>query len=108
DMDTASGDLIEIEERDPTELYGIGGQRTVAEGVPAWNPVFDVTPAPLIDATVPENAAVEHPDTASIRAQVRACAPRRRPRRPAGHAGPPRPARRRREVAPATRGERAA
>ncbi|WP_298575211.1 S-methyl-5-thioribose-1-phosphate isomerase [uncultured Luteimonas sp.] len=68
DMDTASGDLIEIEERDPTELYGIGGQRTVAEGVPAWNPVFDVTPAPLIDAIVTEKGVVEHPDAASMRA----------------------------------------
>ena len=68
DMDTASGDLIEIEERDPTELYGIGGQRTVAEGVPAWNPVFDVTPAALIDAIVTEKGVVEHPDTASMRA----------------------------------------
>ncbi len=68
DMDTASGDLIEIEERDPTELYGIGGQRTVAEGVSAWNPVFDVTPAPLVDAIVKEKGVVEHPDAASMRA----------------------------------------
>ncbi|MDH7451625.1 S-methyl-5-thioribose-1-phosphate isomerase [Luteimonas composti] len=68
DMDTASGDLIEIEERDPAELYGVGGQRTVAEGVPAWNPVFDVTPASLIDAIVTEKGIVQHPDTASMRA----------------------------------------
>ncbi len=67
DMQTASGDLIEIEERDPAELYGIGGTRTVAEGVPAWNPVFDVTPASLIDAIVTEKGIVEHPDTASMR-----------------------------------------
>ena len=68
DMETASGDLIEIEERDPAELYGIGGQRTVAEGVPAWNPVFDVTPSALIDAIVTEKGVVEQPDTASMRA----------------------------------------
>jgi len=68
DMDTASGDLIEIEERDPAELHGIGGQRTVAEGVPAWNPVFDVTPASLIDAIVTEKGVVERPDTGSMRA----------------------------------------
>ena len=68
DMETASGDLIEIEERDPTELLGIGGTRTVADGVPAWNPVFDVTPAALIDAIVTEKGVVEHPDTASMRA----------------------------------------
>jgi methylthioribose-1-phosphate isomerase len=68
DMATASGDLIEIEERDPAELYGIGGTRTVAEGVPAWNPVFDVTPAALIDAIVTEKGIVERPDPAAMRA----------------------------------------
>ena len=68
DMDTASGELIEIEERDPAELYGIGGMRTVAEGVPAWNPVFDVTPHGLIDAIVTEKGIVEHPDVAPMRA----------------------------------------
>ena len=68
DMDTASGDLIEIEERDPAELHGIGGSRTVAEGVPAWNPVFDVTPASLIDAIVTEKGIVGQPDTGAMRA----------------------------------------
>lgn len=68
DMDTASGELIEIEERDPTELLGIGGTRTVAEGVPAWNPVFDVTPHGLIDAIVTERGIVERPDAGSMRA----------------------------------------
>src|SRR3546814_17797617 len=32
DMDTASGDLIEIEERDPADLLGVAGSRLVAEG----------------------------------------------------------------------------
>lgn len=68
DMATASGDLIEIEERDPAELLGVSGSRTVAEGIQAWNPVFDVTPADLIDAIVTEKGIVEHPDTAKMRA----------------------------------------
>ena len=68
DMGTASGDLIEIEERDPGELLGVGGSRTVAEGIQAWNPVFDVTPAALIDAIVTEKGVVLHPDTASMHA----------------------------------------
>ena len=68
DMQTASGDLIEIEERDPAELLGGAGGRTVAEGVQAWNPVFDVTPAELIDAIVTEKGIVEHPDADSMRA----------------------------------------
>ena len=68
DMDTASGDLIEIEERDPAELLATGGSRTVAEGVQAWNPVFDVTPAALVDAIVTEKGIVERPDIASMQA----------------------------------------
>ena len=68
DMDTASGEQIEIEERDPGELHGIGGTRTVAEGVAAWNPVFDVTPASLIDAIVTERGIVAQPEAASMRA----------------------------------------
>ncbi len=67
DMQTPSGDRIEIEERDPGELLGVGGTRTVAEGVAAWNPVFDVTPADLIDAIVTEKGIVERPDTAKMR-----------------------------------------
>ncbi len=68
DMATPDGAAIHIEERDPAELYGIGGVRTVAEGVPAWNPVFDVTPATLIDAIVTERGVIGHPDTARMRA----------------------------------------
>lgn len=68
DMDTASGDLIEIEERDPGEMLGIGGMRIVAEGIHAWNPVFDVTPGELIDAIVTEKGVIEHPTMASMRA----------------------------------------
>ncbi|WP_340648858.1 S-methyl-5-thioribose-1-phosphate isomerase [Pseudoxanthomonas winnipegensis] len=68
DMDTPSGELIEIEERDPGELHGIGGVRTVAEGIKAWNPVFDVTPGSLIDAIVTEKGVVERPTTEKMRA----------------------------------------
>ena len=68
DMATASGDLIEIEERDPAELLSVSGTRTVADGIAAWNPVFDVTPADLIDAIVTEKGVVEQPDTAKMRA----------------------------------------
>ncbi len=68
DMDTACGELIEIEERDPAELLGIGGSRTVADGIQAWNPVFDVTPHTLIDALVTERGVIEHPDAKKMRA----------------------------------------
>ncbi|KAF1725822.1 S-methyl-5-thioribose-1-phosphate isomerase [Pseudoxanthomonas japonensis] len=68
DMATPDGEAIHIEERDPAELLGIGGTRIVAEGVAAWNPVFDVTPASLIDAIVTEKGVIEQPDEARMRA----------------------------------------
>ena len=68
DMGTAHGDEIEIEQRDPGELFGVGGVRTVAEGIAAWNPVFDVTPGELIDAIVTEKGVILDPDAAAMRA----------------------------------------
>jgi methylthioribose-1-phosphate isomerase len=68
DMATASGDDIEIELRDATELLGLGGQRTVVEGADAWNPVFDVTPAALIGAIVTERGVIERPTTLAMQA----------------------------------------
>jgi methylthioribose-1-phosphate isomerase len=63
DMATPAGSAIEIELRDPRELMAYGDQRTVAEGARAWNPVFDVTPAALIDAIVTERGVIERPDS---------------------------------------------
>ena len=66
DMASATGADIHIEERDPAELLGYGGQRTVAEGIRAFNPVFDVTPAGLIDAIVTERGVIGKPDAAAM------------------------------------------
>lgn len=68
DMATPTGADIEIEERSADELLGYAGVRTVAEGVRAWNPVFDVTPAHLIDAIVTERGVVLQPDEARMAA----------------------------------------
>ncbi len=68
DMDMSCGDLIHIEERDPGELFGVGGVRTAATDIGAWNPVFDVTPHELIDAIVTERGVIEHPDLAAMQA----------------------------------------
>lgn len=68
DMETADGGQIEIEQRDPGELYGVGGSRTVAEGIAAWNPVFDVTPGELIDAIVTERGVILRPTLANMQA----------------------------------------
>lgn len=68
DMQTATGDDIDIELRDPSELFAVGGQRTVVEGAQAWNPVFDVTPHELIDAIVSERGVIERPGRDRMRA----------------------------------------
>jgi methylthioribose-1-phosphate isomerase len=67
DMATKHGDDIEIELRDARELLFAAGQRVVAEGVAAWNPVFDVTPGSLIDVIVTEKGVIERPDEARMR-----------------------------------------
>ncbi len=66
DMQMADGDGIEIELRDGAELLAVGGSRMAAEGIQAWNPVFDVTPASLIDAIVTERGVVQAPDNAKM------------------------------------------
>ncbi|GAB2520349.1 S-methyl-5-thioribose-1-phosphate isomerase [Lysobacter humi (ex Lee et al. 2017)] len=68
DLETPSGDAIHIEEREPTELFALGGVRTAAEQIEAWNPVFDVTPHALIDVIVTERGVIERPDEAAMRA----------------------------------------
>lgn len=63
DMSLASGDQIPIEARGEEELLEFGGTRVAAEGARAWNPVFDVTPAALVDAIVTEKGVVLKPDS---------------------------------------------
>jgi len=65
DMSLESGDDIPIEERAGSELLEVGGTRIGAD-VDAFNPVFDVTPADLIDAIVTEKGIVERPDAAKM------------------------------------------
>ena len=71
DMATADGDAITIEERDPRELLEYAGSRVAPDGVAAYNPVFDVTPARLIDAIGTERGVVERPDVERMRACFR-------------------------------------
>lgn len=68
DLETPNGDAIHIEEREPTELFSLGGVRTAANEIEAWNPVFDVTPHELIDVIVTERGVIERPDEAAMRA----------------------------------------
>jgi len=66
DRDCPTGEAIPIECRDPDELLRFGATRTAAPGAEAWNPVFDVTPADLVDVIVTERGVVRAPDTAGI------------------------------------------
>ena len=68
DMATADGEAIEIELRSPDEMLSFGGKPTVVDGAKAWNPVFDVTPAALIDVIVTERGVVEKPDAGRMKA----------------------------------------
>ncbi|MGI4836517.1 MAG: S-methyl-5-thioribose-1-phosphate isomerase [Janthinobacterium lividum] len=63
DMSLASGEDILLEERGTRELLDIGGQTLDLDAI---NPVFDVTPADLIDVIVTEKGIVERPDTAKL------------------------------------------
>lgn len=67
DMSTPSGDLIPIEQRNADELMQINGQYFAAEGCDAWNPVFDITPAGLVDAIVSEKGVIMQPNADKIR-----------------------------------------
>ncbi|HEX5840932.1 MAG TPA: S-methyl-5-thioribose-1-phosphate isomerase [Pseudomonas sp.] len=61
DMAMEHGDDIPLEERDAAELLEWSGKHLGA-GVAASNPVFDVTPADLIDFIVTEKGVVDRPD----------------------------------------------
>jgi methylthioribose-1-phosphate isomerase len=68
DMAVESGRGIPIETRAASELLEVGGRRVAAQGAGAWNPVFDVTPAALVDAIVTERGVVTQPDRAKMEA----------------------------------------
>ena len=61
-------DAIEIEMRSADEMLAFGGKPTVVAGAKAWNPVFDVTPAALIDVIVTERGVVEQPNAERMKA----------------------------------------
>ncbi len=67
DMQLHSGAQIPIEERTGEEILSVGEQRVAAE-VDAFNPVFDVTPATLVDVIVTERGIVKQPDAQKMRA----------------------------------------
>ncbi len=68
DMALATGEQIPIEARGDEELLNFNGQQVAATGAQAWNPVFDVTPAALVDAIVTERGVVLQPNAEKMTA----------------------------------------
>ncbi len=66
DMNTTDGGNIPIEQRADSEITNIGGHQIAAEGATSWNPVFDITPAELVDFLVTERGIIANPDQAKI------------------------------------------
>ena len=68
DMNTKSGQDIEIEDRNGQELTSISGRSITVKNVQTYNPVFDITPANLVSVLVTERGVIEAPDEVKIRA----------------------------------------
>jgi len=71
DWQLHDGYEIPIEQRSGQELTMIHDIQIAPEGVPALNPVFDVTPASLIDAIVTEAGVVLSPSKANMKALIK-------------------------------------
>jgi len=71
DMNVTCGADIPIETRNADELLKCGDKTVAAKGATAWNPVFDVTPAALVDAIVTEQGVVEKPDAKKMLAMMK-------------------------------------
>ena len=70
DLDTASGEEIEIELRDGAEVTQLAGVNIAPVGAQGFNPAFDVTPAKYISAIVTEKCVVEPKDSPDVSALV--------------------------------------
>lgn len=66
DLETPTGRDIPIEERRPEEVTEISGTRIAPDGVPVWNPAFDITPARYITAIVTERGIARPPFDESL------------------------------------------
>jgi methylthioribose-1-phosphate isomerase len=61
DPSIPGGSAIPIEQREADEVRRFAGVATAPDGVPAFNPAFDVTPAELVAAIITENGIVRPP-----------------------------------------------
>ena len=75
DLSVATGDDIPIEERDAREVTHVRGQRIAPDGVPVYNPAFDVTPHRYVTGIITENGIAYPPFGQSLRRMVTAHPP---------------------------------
>jgi methylthioribose-1-phosphate isomerase len=66
DLSIPDGSHIPIEQRDPTEVTHVGGVRVVPDGVPVFNPAFDVTPNQFVTAIITDRGIAQPPYTQSL------------------------------------------
>ena len=67
DMSLASGDGIQIEERNQEEVYSLGKATITPKGIKARNPAFDVTPNRYVSGIVTEKGIVRPPFVEELR-----------------------------------------
>lgn len=70
DMRLSNGDQIEIEERSSDEVTEFRGVQIAPEGVEAYNPGFDVTPAKYVSAIITESGIARPPFNESLNLAV--------------------------------------
>jgi methylthioribose-1-phosphate isomerase len=58
DMDTPSGDAVEIEDRGASEVLSFQGRTPAPAGADAVNPAFDVTPHAMVTAIVTDRRVI--------------------------------------------------
>ena len=67
DLGIPDGSSIPIEQRDPAEVTHIGGVRVVPDGVPVFNPAFDVTPNSFVTAIITDRGVAVPPYIENLR-----------------------------------------
>jgi methylthioribose-1-phosphate isomerase len=71
DLSLARGEDIPIEQRQPDEITAGFGPRTAPDGVKAYNPAFDITPAELLTALITERGVIRPVNAENVESVVR-------------------------------------
>jgi methylthioribose-1-phosphate isomerase len=77
DLSLTNGDLIPIEERSAREVTHVGDEQIAPDGVPVYNPAFDVTPHRYLTGIITEEGICYPPFEMSLRQAVEAAERRR-------------------------------